>query len=645
MDKSLKRAFQFGPFLLDPDERTLRNGDERMDLPPRVFDTLLVLVNHSGRLLEKDQLMRDVWPDATVEENNLTQAIYLLRKVLRDGEGGERYIETVPKRGYRFVARVLELGSPNIVDTGTNATTAAKAEDRAVAPALTGELVTPAQPSRRVSPVLMGAMALLVGLAGLGLLLWKNHARQAKEDSSVARSDRSIAVLPMQNLSGDPSQEYFADGFTEELVTELAQVRSLRVISRTSAMQYKGTKKPLPQIARELHVGLVLEGSVLRSGNRVRVTAQLINALTDTHLWARTYDADVKDVLDLQSQISRAIVDDVRLDLSPEERERLASVPTVDPEAHDLYLKASYQYAQQTPDSLRQSLELYRAALNKEPTYALAYLGVALTENTMQQITAESPAEAVIHEKDALGKALAINPNLGDAHGMLAAITYFQEWDWPRADREFQLALQEGAHGLTEARYASALATRGRFSEAQAHVQSALDLDPLSRSLRVNQFFVLYFQRKYPEARQRLNDVLASNPDFFAGHALLGLVSTLQHDCLEASRQAEWSEKHFPAPVAEFEMAMASFCRGDERQARRYLEAAAASKGPAFASPYQLALGYALLNDKNAALSYLQKSAEAREGQILYLKYEPIFDGIRSDPRYIALQKKVGLDP
>jgi tetratricopeptide (TPR) repeat protein len=288
---------------------------------------------------------------------------------------------------------------------------------------------------------------------------------------------------------------------------------------------------------------------------------------------------------------------------------------------------------------------LYRAALNKEPTYALAYLGVALTENTMQQITAESPAEAVIHEKDALGKALAINPNLGDAHGMLAAIAYFQEWDWPRADREFQLALQEGAHGLTEARYASALATRGRFSEAQAHVQSALDLDPLSRSLRVNQFFVLYFQRKYPEARQRLNDVLASNPDFFAGHALLGLVSTLQHDCLEASRQAEWSEKHFPAPVAEFEMAMASFCRGDERQARRYLEAAAASKGPAFASPYQLALGYALLNDKNAALSYLQKSAEAREGQILYLKYEPIFDGIRSDPRYIALQKKVGLDP
>ena len=641
MDKPVKRTFQFGPFLLDPEERTLRNADERLDLPPRVFDTLLVLVKNTGHLLEKDQLMRDVWPDAAVEENNLTQAIYLLRKILHDGEGGERYIETVPKRGYRFVGRVTDSGS-----SGTGTVTVAEEPKPTVA--TTGkpsEVPSPPKPARRLSPLLVGVAALLLAVAASGLFLWKKDSPPRDENASVVRSGRSIAVLPMENLSGDPSQEYFADGFTEELVTELAQVHSLRVISRTSVMQYKGTNKPLPQIARELQVDLVLEGSVLRSGNRVRVTAQLINAPNDTHLWAHTYDADVKDVLDLQSQISRAIVDDVRLDLSPEERQRLAVVPAIDPEAHDLYLKASYQYAQQTPESLRQALDLYRAALVKEPNYALAYMGIALTEYTLQQITAEAPAEALVHEKEALAKALAINPHLGEAHGMLAAIAYFQEWDWPRADQEFQLALREGAHGMTEARYASSLATRGRFAEAEAHVQAALALDPLSRAMRVNQFFVLYFQRKYPEARQRLSDVLASNPDFFAGHALLGLVSTLQHDCVEDSRQAEWSEKHFPAPVAKFEMAMASYCRGDGRQARQYLEEAAASKGPAFASPYQLALGYALLGDKDEALAYLQKSADAREGQVVYLKYEPIFDDIRSDPRYIALEKKVGLEP
>jgi TolB-like protein/Tfp pilus assembly protein PilF len=456
---------------------------------------------------------------------------------------------------------------------------------------------------------------------------------------------QSIAVLPLQNLSGDASQEYLADGFTEELVTELAQVHSLRIISRTSTMVYKASKKPLPQIAGELHVKYILEGSIARDGQHVRVTAQLINAATDTHLWARSYEAELKDIFGIQGQISRAIADDVQVRLFPDEQDRLAHAPSVDPEAHDLYLKAEYQFGEQTPASIRQSLALYKAAVAKDPSFAPAYVGIALAETALLQITAEAPDESFRGEQEALNQAVAINPHLGEARGMLASLAYSRDWDWPRAEREFRLALAAGAGAPTEQRYGSYLVSRGRFEEGMAHLRNALELDPLGRSPRVNQFFGFYFQRRYAEARQQLNEILSSSPDFLAGHLLLGLVSYVQHDCAEASAQAEWAEKRFPAPVAQFELALAAACTGNVNAARRHLEIAANAKSGTFASPYQIALGYAAIHDKEMAISYLEKSADSREPQILYLLEEPIFDEIRTDSRYVVLEKRVGLSP
>jgi TolB-like protein len=453
----------------------------------------------------------------------------------------------------------------------------------------------------------------------------------------------SIAVLPMENLSGDATQGYFADGFTDELVTELAQIRSLRVISRTSTMTFKGSHKPLPEIARELNVRYILEGSVARDGQRVRVIAQLIDATTDTHVSARTYNSDVKDVFDIQSQISRAIADDVRIDLSPEEKTRLTAIHAVDPGAHDLYLKASYQFAQQTPDSIRRCLALFHAAAAKDPSFALAYVGIAQAEAALMQITAESPEEASRHEKDALAKALALDPHLGDARGLLASLVYYHDWDWPRAEREFNLALAEGAQAPTEQRFGAALSTRGRFEESNAHLQRALELDPLGRSPRVNLFLAYYFQRKYAEAYHEINEILTSSPDFLAGHIMLGLIATMQHDCDRAGIEATWIRTHVPSPLADFEWALANSCRGDFPGARRYLEQAAAWRGPGFASPYQIAMGYAAIHDSQSALDYLEKSADLREGQVLYIKVDPTFDSIRSDPRYIALEKRIHL--
>ncbi|HEY1612688.1 MAG TPA: hypothetical protein VGF97_03210 [Rhizomicrobium sp.] len=483
-----------------------------------------------------------------------------------------------------------------------------------------------------------GAVVVIV-LAGAAFLHWK-----PAPPASVAPSEpRTIAVLPMQNLSGDAAQDYFADGFTEELVTELAEVRSFRVISRTSTMVYKGSRKPLPLIARELHAKYVVEGSVARFGAHVRVIAQLIDAASDTHISARTYDTDVKDVLDVQGRISRAIADDVRLDLSPEERARLASVHQIDPAAHDLYLRAGYAFRQQTANSIRQSLALYQAATARAPGFARAYLGIALAEAALLQITAESPAESVLHEREALAKALAIDPHLGDAHGLLASLVYYYDWDWPRAEREFRLAATEGAQAPTEQRYGFAIITRGRFKEGLAHLETALKLDPLGKSPRVNQIIALMLQRRGADARRELNEMLASSPDFLAGHVLLASLTAQQGDCARTGVESNWVALHYPSPMADVALAMASACHGDIAAARTNLEHAVGSKSPKFASAYQIALGYASIHDKEAVLSYLKKSADLHEPQILYIGVEPLFDLVRSDPRFAALERRLGL--
>lgn len=644
MDNAVKHLYEFGPFELDPAQRLLRRGAERLDLPPRVFDTLVVLVESEGRLLEKDDLMDRIWPDSVVEESNLTQAIYLLRKTLQDGENGTRFIETVPKRGYRFVASVRSIDA---TPSGSHLA-AANPPQHVSALAVPPKAPTPSAPAPHSNPGASGrwiAPALLILAIGTLAVALAARAFFRTKRAAGHSSSHAIAVLPLQNLSNDSSQDYFADGFTEELVTDIAQIRSLRVISRTSTMTYKGTHKSLPEIARELHVDLILEGSVIRDGTRVRVTAQLINAPTDTHLWAHTYDSSVSDILDIQSQISRAIADDIRLDLSPQEKERLASVPTVDPEAHDLYLKASYQFGQQSPDSLRQSLQLYQAAIAKDPSFAMAYVGIAQVEAALAQITATDPSAAIEQEKTSLARALAINPHLGDAHGLLASLDYYRDWDWPRAEQDFIAALAEGARAPTEQRFGSALVTRGRFEEGTAHLQAALELDPLGKSPRVNQFYGLYFQRKYPEARQNLEAVLASSPDWLAGHGLLALLAATEHNCPDAQKHADWMLQKYPSPLADFELSLASACKGDQPKAREYLERAVAYKGPAFVSPYQLALGYCYYGDKEAAMSYLLKAADIREPQILYIKVDPLFDPIHNDPRFIALERKLGLEP
>jgi len=548
MNKAVRQLFQFGPFVLDPGERLLLHGAARMELPPRAFDTLLTLVENSGRLLEKDQLMRTVWGDTVVEENNLSQVIYLLRKALRDGEDGARYIETVPKRGYRFVAEVREFepgkgnGDRYNGSAGFNSPASSVANDRMLAPASPAAEPGAASESefgRHSSPGTnwtqspgrnpgmgrawtagLAAVLAIVIVAAVALLQWT-----AWKEKLFGKADagpiRSVAVLPLQNLSNDPGQEYFVDGMTDQLITDLAQIRELKVVSKSSIMQYKGTRTPLPQIGHELGVDAVVEGSVLRSCDRVRITAQLIRTATDRHIWAETYDGDLRDVLSLQARVAEAITDQVKLNLTAEESGRLRRTPIVNPEAFDLYMRGRFAWNQRNSESFHKAIQYFSQAIEKDPKFALAYSGLADTY-TLLALYGEGSA-AMTEAKTAAEKALRLDDTLAEAHTSLAAVKILHEWDWQGAEQEFHRAIELNPSSAQSHHWYGnlLLGPEGRHEEAIAELLRARELSPLSQIINADTGFAYYLAGRYDLALPAYQKVLAANPNFVPVHFYL----------------------------------------------------------------------------------------------------------------------------
>lgn len=385
-----EQSYEFGPFQLDATKHVLWCHSERVDLAPKVIEILVVLVQHHGQLVEKEELMKAVWPDTFVEEANIAVHISTLRKVFEERSNGERFIETVPRRGYRFVAPVLEPQDADAAQTS-------------------GGAVTPPTAVGRPWLARAGLMAGLVAVTIIAVLAIRGRRRSAL----YTRPIHSVAVLPMQNLSGDPSQDYLADGLTEALVTDLAQIRALRVISRTSVMTYKGSHKKLPEIARELNVDAVVEGSVVRAGDRVQVTAQLIDAPKDTHLWAKTFEGNMRDLMNLQAQAAQTIVQAVRVTLTPGEKVRLSTVHLVNPEAHEAYLQGRYLWNKRTLEAMLKSLEFYEKATGIDSNSAEAYAAMSSVYVTLlgaDQVF--SPRELEAKARAAAEKALSIDEML-----------------------------------------------------------------------------------------------------------------------------------------------------------------------------------------------------------------------------------------
>jgi TolB-like protein/Flp pilus assembly protein TadD len=495
---------------------------------------------------------------------------------------------------------------------------------------------------------LSSAIGLLVLMVGGLLLLQSRGARPgAPGDAPVpAPAIRSLAVLPLENLSRDSEQEYFADGMTEALITDLAKIQALRVISRTSVMQYKGAKKPLPQIAKELGVDTVIEGSVMRAGDRVRITAQLIEAATDRHLWAQSYERDLKDVFALQSDVAQAIAREIRVTVSPEEKTRLTRSRPVDPAAHEAYLKGRYWQLKFNEEGFRKASELYDRAVALDRGYALAWAGIA--ENLGNGADLYLPSsEAFAKARPAAEKALQLDESLAEAHTSLGLIKAYFDWDWRGAETELVRAIELNP-GSAWARdwYGWFLATLGRFDESISELERARALDPLSAGITADLGLAHVLKGDYDRATVHLDRAVALDPAYWVPHLVRTWMYQRKGDFAAAIREAEDLDPQQAGPVAVAGLARAYALAGRKSEARKVLRELEKLSRTGYVSPFFFAEVHAALGEKDLAFEWLRKSQRERSNAIaLWAKVGPSLDPLRSDPRFGELLRDLNLAP
>ncbi len=498
-------------------------------------------------------------------------------------------------------------------------------------------LVQETAPSRRsvarwiIAAVLLAAVAMTAGV-----LLWRRQAQAA----AMRQPIQSLVVLPFENYSPNHADEYLADGMTDELTNDLAQWRDLRVVARTSAFAFKGKGEDVRQIGQQLNVDAVLEGSFTKEGDQIRVTAHLDRTSDGYGLWSHSYQSQSKDLLAVQAEAANSITSAIRMVRGGGGSPPVIHPVTLNAEAEDLYLQGIYQLYLETPASTNKAVALFQAAIAKDPSFARAYLGIGNAELNLVSLTAATPQEGNSKFREAAQKAIDLDPNLGSAWGELGLVTYIWDWNWENAEEQFRRALDRGAGAGTRENYGWSLATRGRFAEAHEQLRTAAEEDPLSIAPSFDEFFVYNFERDVAGQKKALAQMHRIQANFPGGHALTVVMSVQQHDCATAGREADWMNSKYPALAAtQSILAYASACRNDRAETLQHIRQMEAREAPA----YQLAIAWALLHDKDRTMAALQRSADAHEGQILYLKYDPFFDGLRSDPRYIALEKHVGL--
>jgi TolB-like protein len=508
-----------------------------------------------------------------------------------------------------------------------------------------------APPSSRERPpsrgkLLFAAAAGILAVGAVALFL----AVRAGDTSAraLARAGHpiaSLAVLPLQNLSKDPEQEYFSDGMTDELITKLARIGALRVISRTSVMSYKGTKKPLTAFARELGVDAVIEGSVLRSGDKVRITAQLIHGATDRHLWAESYQRDLRDVLSMQSEVALAIAGEIAAKLTPQEEKRLAAARPVTPEAHELYLKGRYELNKQTEASLRKAIDDFRKAIEKDPGFAPAYAGLADSYSFLRS-TYAAPKDVMPQAREAARRALELDDTLAEAHVSMGLTLFFYDFDWAGAEKELKRAIELNPN-LADAHdaYATFLAGMNRSAEAVAEIERARRLDPLSLLILSDAAWVYYCVRQYDRAIEESRKAIELDPNFWPGHAFLGLAYEKTGRFAEAVEELEKARRLDDSPTIYELLGGAYAACGKKEEAKKVLTELTERSSRRYVCPYEVATIYAGLGEKDAAFEWLDKAVEARADCVPWIKPDPKIDPLRSDPRYAALLRRVGLPP
>jgi len=571
---------EFPPFRLDTVNECLwqhmaRGGDERIRLTPKAFAVLQYLVEHTGRLVSQDELLKALWPDTYVQPEVLKSQILDIRRALGDDPKHPRFIETMPRRGYRFIG------------------------DEGVAPV-----------------------------------------------AAVLPHLQSLAVLPLENLSGDPEQEYFADGLTDELITWLAKIGSLQVISRTITMHYKGVRRPLIEIARELKVDKVVEGTVQRSGDRVRISAQLIDAATDTHVWAESYEGDLRDVLALQAAMAKAIAAEIRIQLTPREQAELARSHQVNRDAYEAYLKGRYHWNKRNGPGYRKSAEYFQQAIEKDPTYAAAYAGVADSAGLAGLWGFVPPEQGCGLAKAAARKSLEIEET-AEAHASLGWAVLHYDFDVLLAEKEFQRAIEiNPRYPSAHQWYSHLFAFTNRFDQCLQEATRALQLDPLSLIINVTYAGFFWLNHQWDEAAEHCRKALELDPNFIALRWMLANAYEGKEMYEEAIRERKWVVEHSgSAPPFVTELAASYAAAGQRDEAVRLLEQVKDVSQQQYVPAYWLALVHGALKNTDETFYWLDAAYRERSGRLAWVKVDPRLDHLRNDPRYADLLRRMKFPP
>lgn len=667
-EQETSRVYTFGPFGIHGSERLFTRDGNPEPLPPKAFDLLLVLVENHGHILSKDELMRHVWADTFVEEANLTVNISALRKVLGEGRGKARYIETVPKHGYRFVAEVREAPAQHaLVDdshenllAGTSSLTAASPAgsladvtlDLQPDPGTRKDELTSAIPSgstfagrykRAGTAAVILAAVFIVGL--IGLSRWINSRQPLTLENPTSSPIQSIAVLPFENGAQDTNAEYLSDGISESLINRFSQLSGLKVASWSSSFRYKNKDQDIVKVGTELKVNSVLTGSVKQIGDDLVISVRLDDARTNQHIWGEQYVRKLKDVLSVQNEIAQEVTSNLRLKLSGADEQKLAKKYTQNTEAYQLYLKGNYEWNKHTQVDTQKAIEYYNQALEIDPNYASAYAGLSQSYGFLGNVYMP-PNENFPKAKAYAAKALALDETLAHAHGAMGAVRLFYDWDWAEQEKEFKRAQElEPGNGDAHQLYAAYLETAGRFDEALLEAKKAEDIDPLSAMFASEVAITQYFARQYDDAITQFEKTLNLEPHYADAYQYLGqayeqkkmyaqAIATYQNGISQTERS--------PALISSLGHAYA--LSGDRNGAARSVAELRELSKQRYVSPYWTAVVYAGLGNKDEAFAWLEKAFQDRASLLIWLKVEPQFDPLRTDPRFDDLLARIGLN-
>ena len=613
METVRHQGYKFGPYRLDATDQLLYKDAEVVPLPPKVFHTLLLFVTSSGRVLAKEEMLKQLWPDTFVEEGTLTQYISLLRKAL--GEHG-RWVENLPRRGYRFTAPV-ERDTQRVADEEPAAN---------VLPAAS-------MPNRRRTLVLGWTFVIVVVV----LASFAMSRPSAQKPERI----RSLAVLPFVNLSGDPNLEYISDGLTDELTSALMRLPGISVAARTSAFQFHGKNEDVRQIGRKLNVSGVLEGSVRFARNKLRVTAQLVDARTGYHVWSDTYEGDLNDLLSIQQRIGSATARKLEHDI------RLSGPPGSTPsnEVYLTYLQGRYFLAKGRPETFRRAAESFQSAISRSPDYARAHAGLADTHYRWALWESLPPREAFALARQAAERAVALDETLAEAHASLANIAFQYDWDFLRAEREFRRSIElDGQRADTWHWFSHLLTAIGRHEESLAASKKAIELAPFDLPSQNHLGWCYYFSGEYDRAVEQLRRALELDPIHGQTRLLLGralLQKGMHREALnELSRNLELSPGS-PERIAALAEAYGVSGRRDE--AEKLLNRLMVLGRERYVSAYSLAMVHAALGGKRNALEHLKQAAVERSSRVVEIKSEPVFEPLRRDPAFQAIVSRIGL--